>query len=52
MLLDLFKSHKNVLKNFFFFFLQIIGEISKKVAQIQNGKLASLFKVLDSHIHS
>ena len=50
MLLDLFKSHKNVLKNFFFF-LQIIGEISKKVAQIQNGKLASLFKVLDSHIH-
>lgn len=50
MLLDLRKSHKNVLP--FIFFLQIIGEISKKVAQIQNGKLASLFKVLDSHIHS
>uniref|UniRef100_G3STH0 ISY1 splicing factor homolog n=1 Tax=Loxodonta africana TaxID=9785 RepID=G3STH0_LOXAF len=31
---------------------QIIGEISKKVAQIQNGKLTLLLKVLDSQIHN
>ena len=43
MLSDIFKSHTNLLP---LFFSQIIGEISKKVAQIQNGKLAFSLKCL------